>query len=211
MSRFRDWLSNGVIEEIRTKCRPFLDETDQPLYRGIWMMDAARLMGGKEIQVRKDRKPRDSDPHASKLMDDWFEKHYGIRPRGQGLFCSGKVGEAKVYGTPTYVFPVGNFKYIWGVEAQDRDPLRDSLVLSNTIIDRMKVRPAAEAPQIVDEIMNKVDWYNDALEDAQDTNAEIVVVVDSAIMVPVREYADYSELLRAIYGSGAPDSASTSK
>lgn len=198
MKRFREWLSGDILKQVKARCQPFLNTTHHPLYRGIWMMDAVRLGMGKEVQVFKDRKPRDSDPIASKLIDDWFEEHHGIRPRSQGLFCSGKINEARIYGTPVYTFPIGNFKYVWGVEKEDGNPMRDSLFLSNMIKDRMRVSRAAEAPKIVAQIMDLVEWHTDKLEAAQATTAEIVVLVDSAYLLPHSKYEDSDDLMNKL-------------
>jgi hypothetical protein len=198
--RATDWLNN--VEEIKARCQPFLRSTDMPLYRGIGGLSGNSIIKAKTVQVNKNRKPRDSHPAVQKLIDDWFEKRWGVRPRQSALFCSGRIKVAEYYGRPFYVFPVGKFKIIWGVDDKYRDALVDSLYLSNKIEGQLKVakdRSPEHEAEITDSFMKTVQWNTTDLEDAQLSGGEIMLLCDEVILVPVSNAPEYADLLERIH------------
>ena len=134
-------------------CRPLLSELDAgpddldelPIYRGI---GADSLQGGVILnvsgerkvgyiqKVRKDRMTRDTHPQLSDLMDDFFEKKFGWRPRRTTVFAYGQQGRAdtETYGDLYRIYPMGKFRYIWG------EGVRDLTVRLNTIRKGLDIR-----------------------------------------------------------------------
>lgn len=116
-----------AAEKIKRDCAPFLKETKWffhkrkphkygPLWRGT------RSGGDTFISQRtsrKNRKPRNTPEEVSKDIDKKLEKRFGWRPRSEGVFTSSSRGDAFAYGIPTCFFPVGNYKYIWGIGIRD--------------------------------------------------------------------------------------------
>ena len=199
-ARARDWLDR--VEDIRVNCQPFLQATELPLYRGLAGFIKRPLTRAKVSQVDKNRTPRDTHPEVQQLIDDWFEQRFDLRPRSQGLFCSGNIKVAKYYGPPFYVFPVGKFDFVWGLTKQGHNPLTDSVYLSELIKNKLKVTPFHTPKlkaEITDELMNTVNWYDSNLVEAQQEGGEIIIVCDEVILLPVSNAPDYPELLKRIY------------
>ena len=106
---------NNIKQLILKDCKPFLDQSKGlTLYRGMNISPSIT----KE-KVRKDRKPKDTDPRTQKKADEVFLKKFGWMPRSQGLFVTGNQKEAKRYGTLYRVYPIGNFKFIWSDKVMD--------------------------------------------------------------------------------------------
>ena len=192
LATFKNFLQGlGPVGKIQSECRAFLDETDQPLYRGVGAtLNPFKMMSAWE--VRKDRQPRDAHPLAHKVMDEWFEKNFGIKPRSEGLFCTSNIEQAKDYGSPCFVFPVGNFKYLWGVSATTQRPIKDTLELANRIAKRETERTAGplirdteHAREIANDVLRSVKWSTSRLKEAQSAGAEITVICDHYYLVPV--------------------------
>lgn len=189
---FKDFLKGNTSQELHEKCAPFLKQSEgKPLYRGYGMTPGFK---SKEVEVRKDRQPRDTAPLIHKLMDDYFNDRFGMRVRSQGLFTIGDSFKSDAYGYPYYVFPVGEFKFLWG--ELDGKPIQDTLLLSNMIKEKTRVSPSAEAPTIVKEILDKVKWKTTGLADAIESKAEIIIMVDKVILVPVNKKVPYEDIIK---------------
>lgn len=189
---FKDFLAGSPGKKIKEKCGPFLRQSGgQPLYRGYGIAPGYRV---REVPIRKDRRPRDTSPLVHSLMDDYFDERFGMRVRSQGLFTIGNPSKTDQYGYPYFVFPVGDFRFIWG-ELEGR-PVQDTLMLSNMIKDRTRTAPASEAPAIVKEVLDSVEWRTTGLEDAIRSGAEVVILADSALIVPVKKGMRYEELIK---------------
>lgn len=189
---FKDFLRDNPSKDIKEKCAPFLRQSGGlPMYRGY----GTRILAhAREREVRKDRRPRDSEAQIHDLMNDYFEKKLGTRVRSEALFAIGSARAARAYGHLHYVFPVGEFKFVWGT--LDGRPVSDTLHLANRIRDEMKVSYASEAPKIAKQILDSVEWRTTGLEEALESGAEIAILVDRVILVPVDEDAEYEELIK---------------
>ena len=74
------------------------------LYRGMEMDDLAKV-----CRVRKNRKPSDTPIEFHNIMDDWFNKKFGIRFRSNAMFAVQNERLASQYGSLYNVFPIGEF------------------------------------------------------------------------------------------------------
>lgn len=194
---FKNWLTGANI--ISERCRPFLDMTDMPLYRGVSTKLTAPFFKVKTEVVRKDRRPRDSTKFAQTLIDNWFQENFGIKPRSQGVFCMGNIEDVKQYGHPAYLFPVGEFKFIWAVWKKDKTPVKDTLTISRQISDVMYTQHEADAAEVTERAMCRAEWhFNEKLKDAQISGAEIVILCDEVILVPVERIEDYRKFIRSL-------------
>lgn len=114
-------------KEVEKKCLSILKNlrscsSKRLLFRG---------MGGFERdipfikEVRKDRKPKDTNEGVSRIVDDMFYDKFGFRPRSQGLFCFGMPSRDPMFddmvefGIPYIIFPIGNPKFIWSPKVND--------------------------------------------------------------------------------------------
>jgi hypothetical protein len=143
MITFKKFLSEAdapidLADFIIDNCRPFLSEVDgdpsdpfeYPLYRGLNPSDGdkkVKLNVDGEIKTcliktaRTDRKPLDTHPQISKLIDDQFNEKFGWKPRSQGVFCFSKERKhgATDFGKLHQIVPIGNFKYLWNPAIPD--------------------------------------------------------------------------------------------
>lgn len=118
--RFKEYINEALTpqkwEELKTvlerDCMPYIKETkgcQSLLRRGSKDMF---LFYGKKTQ-RQDRKPRMVDQDIHQMMDDWTKKNWGFRARSTSTFATNREHNARMYGSPFFMFPIGNFKYAW--------------------------------------------------------------------------------------------------
>ena len=108
-----------MAELIHANCKPFINQikgSKKFLYRGV--KTQYQMI---EVVPRKMRKPKDMDPDHSKILDSLFNKKFGWKPRSQGVFASGEIGRAMVYGYPHTVWPIGKFSYLWSPDLVQGD------------------------------------------------------------------------------------------
>lgn len=188
LQTFKDFLTGVPTQDIKEKCQPFIKESGgRPLYRGYGINSKS-----KEIAIRKDRKSRDTDFLVHTLMDEYFDEKFGLRTRTQGMFTSGGKNQASVYGMPHYVFPVGEFKYIWGLH--EGRPIFDTLILSNRIKGKI-FGEEEKAKELAKQILDEVVWKRTDLQEAMKLKAEIIIFCESVIIVPVSKI-DYEDLIK---------------
>jgi hypothetical protein len=196
---FKDWLLQP--NKIKDECQPFLKQAEgHPLYRGISTSLFKPFFKTKVTVVQKDRKPRDSAKFVHDLMDDWFMKNYGVKARSEGLFSTGKITAAKGYGQVAYVFPVGNFKYLWAtmMNGETEHGVGDTLSASRRIQEKCLYSKKEDAPKITDIEMRKYAWHTDNLVAAIESGAEITILCDEVILVPVKQVPDYATFIKAL-------------
>jgi hypothetical protein len=186
---------------LKDSCQPLIrelgpeilkDHRAMPMYRGV------SLAGGKEISisdysdrgnvdgfvksVRKDRKPLDTHPEISKIIDDVFEKMFGWRPRSQGLFVFGKLKRAyaREFGTLCQIFPMGEFNYIHSNKVNDLTETIDGLLKNHGIPlihkrDNYNDSYLAKIKQMLEDEIPKMGYSDDHLYEALDDKGEIII------------------------------------
>lgn len=190
---FKKFLGAPDTDEIQEKCKPFLEQAGGlPLYRGF-ASALGRVGGGTTITVRKDRKPRDSGKFAHDLLDTYFLKKVGAKIRSEGLFVTGELRAAAYYGHPYYIFPVGDFKFVWG--DYKGTPVKDTLFATQNIHDLMQVSPKKDADKIAASVLDDVTWHTTDLKQAIKSGAEIVILCDQALAVKYSDKVSYKELI----------------
>jgi hypothetical protein len=110
-----------IVDILRDKCAPFLKELKKHryyymLYRGSKKHIPDDIM---LVKSRKDRKPKDTPPKLSKILDDMFFKKFGWRARSEGVFATPSFDSCSYYGCRSMFFPVGQFKYVWSPDIKD--------------------------------------------------------------------------------------------
>jgi hypothetical protein len=106
------------IEFIKRDCKLWLKETKpcKTLFmRGMRISDKTFF----KKKVRQDRKPMNMDDEEKEMIDNGFKWKFGWRPRTEGLFITTDTSEARGYGIIHWVFPIGNFNYLWSKEVGD--------------------------------------------------------------------------------------------
>ena len=190
---FRDFLQEAD-HNIQEKCGQFLEQSKgQPLYRGYGGVIASVFSGTREISIRKDRKPRDTNIYVHALLDAYFQKKFGVKVRSEGLFTTGDRQISTKYGQAYYVFPVGDFKFIWGT--YKADPVADTLHWTRKIKDMMYVRYKKDSEDVTQQVMDEIDWHTDDLAKAIRSGAEIAILADKAIIVPYSAKVPYEKII----------------
>lgn len=72
-------------------------EKDGILYRGFGRRLPKPI---EKLASPVDRTPRSMSLEVQVCMDDWFEKHFGLRYRKRSLFCTGDRSAAERYCLP---------------------------------------------------------------------------------------------------------------
>jgi len=111
------------------------DLDDLPLYRGMTGAGSQSIVldiDGKPVKcyiksVRQNRAPLDTHPDLSDVIDDCFQEKFGWKPRSQSVFCYGKHGKelTEDYGDLHRVYPMGDFKFVWGEVKDLTHKIRD--------------------------------------------------------------------------------------
>jgi len=178
---------------ITRDCKPFLKNVgSQPMYRGI----KRRFISGLTTEVpRNDRVPLDSNPLAHEDLDKWFQANYGFKPRSQGMFCTGNLGRAHRYGVACYVFPIGEFKYVWFSEKSSlysaHYAVQDSLSVMKWI-----VTDGQRDQEKIGKLFGKggrFKIHTDNLKGALEQRAEVTIICKKAYLVPVEVAPDDDE------------------
>ena len=120
------------VEFITSHCGPYLAAIGglsealmrRALYRGLsYKIPDDQLIS--IVDVRQDRKPRDTPGDIHTQIDDWFAANLpsGIRYRSSSVFCSGREVIAHTYAVVgskvAVVLPVGEFHYCWSPVVRD--------------------------------------------------------------------------------------------
>jgi len=127
MSRLYTYLNESeedipkFIKGIKSDCLPFIKEMEDNwktypkfLYRG---MKSGEYLS--KHTVRNDRRPLHTPKEIHDLVDINMKKKFGWKPRSEGLFVTPSKDEALGYGPAYYIFPIGNYKYIWSPYIED--------------------------------------------------------------------------------------------
>ena len=104
-----DMTDEQIKQIIERDCAPYLQEVgDKSLLRG---MPINQQFLKKRTRLA-DRIPKDTPPELHNMINEYFVKEYK-KPFRNAMFCTGKLHEAKQYGTPYAVYPIGDFEYLW--------------------------------------------------------------------------------------------------
>lgn len=169
---------------IARDCKPFIKEVDgepavYPLYRG--MKEVTTL---KPIAVRKDRKPRNTPLGLHKVIDEWFNEHFGYRYRSNGLFCTGDMITTEFYGDLHIVFPIGNLSYVWSEKYMDlftKMGHHPEIIKYNDKFDW----ESKELQNDIDAIMSVGNYHDTNLTKAISEISEIMIGCDYYYAIPI--------------------------
>jgi hypothetical protein len=111
-----DAFTEKIVDYMHENCRPWLQaiSIDYPIYRGIRHQSIAFTRA-----VRPDREPHDSSFDMHQLYNELIAIAGGTANRSNSAFVSSNYHEAKAYGHPYRVFPIGDFAFTWSPEWPD--------------------------------------------------------------------------------------------
>lgn len=133
--RASDFISEGIVDvqniqdeynmdpklvdialQIRKTCKPFLNQVPiaSSMYRG---MNESKLVLHKNVRLDV-RVPLNSNGKLHTALNAYFNERFG-EPFRNALFVSGDLGEANQYGDPYFIFPEGDFNFLWSPYIED--------------------------------------------------------------------------------------------
>jgi hypothetical protein len=150
---------------IQRDCKKFLADSNFKigfhLYRGIRTADESF----KRVRTAQDRIPKDMPIKNHLAMDKFFKLKFGIKFRSQSVFTTGSFGHASSYGLVHMIFPVGDYKFVWGKDVEDafdRFGDMDHQELYNYLVNEKDVYIDTDLPKAIssqNEIMVHCDYY----------------------------------------------------
>ncbi len=131
--RFKQYLTEGnklpvetVLTMVYDKSKPFIKDLVKGGFSYYNKQDSLMMSGRKGYdptitkKVRQDRSSKDTPEDTHKLMDNEFNKKFGIKARSQTIFCTGDLHTARGYGSTVYlIFPIGKYEIIWSPKYRD--------------------------------------------------------------------------------------------
>jgi len=159
----------SMLSLIKRDCQPFLQAVDykpilgHPLYRGIVVPFDADPFISKKVRLTN-RKPRNTHIELHAEINDYFTEAFGA-PFRDAIFCSGRWADASYYGRPYYIFPRGNFQYLWSPKVPD-------------LYEKLEV-DIRQHPGKTIEYIKKLEYQTTELQRGIDSNNEIMIRCDS--------------------------------
>ena len=122
--------------------------------------------------VNQAREPRDSSQFVHKIADSFFREKFGIPYRTTSMFVNGSYNEAKIYGIPAIVIPVGEFDYCWSPHVEDLYLYTDQAGISNHLNNNNNSSVVNELEEI---LMHANYQHNKRLQTAIESKNEIMI------------------------------------
>jgi len=128
--RLRHYISESLLDEeeiintvklVKKNCQPFFKKMGSSgdfIYRGSHSIKTFGNMLTK-IKPRQDRKPLDTVRDLHDYLDELFKKYHGWNARSEGVFATPKLKLAKGFGRPFYMYPIGDFKFLYNPKSED--------------------------------------------------------------------------------------------
>jgi hypothetical protein len=114
--------ANKILQLIKKDCQPYINILKKLSFK-YYLLSGRQLGYGSlnfdKKKIRTDRKPKDTPIEIHEWIDDWFYKKFGIKARSSTLFCTSDKSFAISYGKIYYIFPIGDFEFIWNTKKQD--------------------------------------------------------------------------------------------
>jgi len=104
-----------IAEKLKKDCMPFIKEMKK-VKPESWIYRATEsvIKDIKKIKPRTNRRPRNMPEELHTYMNMSFKKHFGWKPRSEGVFTSSDYWQLEhVYGNVYMFFPIGNYKYVY--------------------------------------------------------------------------------------------------
>lgn len=198
MSKFYNYLNEenlfDIINLIEKNCKPFINDWKKLKISDFLYSSRKDAFDFKEKRIRKNRQPTSTPIEIHKLMDEWFNKNFGVKVRSQSLFCifSASIVEY-YYGRPYMVFPIGKYKSIWSTKIDD---LYNEVSFFYTMvfepsynINNYKELPEDEKKMFKERLWK---WLNDQnyKNSLVRTDNEVMIVTDKCYLVSMKYYQD---------------------
>lgn len=176
-----------LIDTIKKDCGPFLSQVKgkvtYPLVRsGKPFVREIKLI--RKV-ARTDRKAKHTKQETSDFYDELFFKKFGWKPRKEGVFCWGRERQWVNSIESFFMFPIGDFKFIWSPKISD---LYAALPLSFK---------GASLPEVVTHVMSEYTDKN--LAAAINSEFEISIKCKEYYLLAVRNNKDIFYVWEQLY------------
>ena len=185
MITFKQFLLEDNLD-IPKLCAKFITESQGlPLFRGSTNLHKEPIV----VKVRKDREPMTTGKTVHYALDKYFLEKFNMTPRSSGCFSTGKISTAEKYGKPYFILPIGDFKYMWAT--MEKEPVDDTYDIV------MKIKGFGNSTADATEVFNNmerafslfdIEWHVDGLPAAIKNGAEIALVCDKVLYIPIDEF-----------------------
>ena len=216
-----------IIEFVEKNCQEFIkDYRDQNcnglIYRGSDTDISNSIkntnlsdkinneLSGKYLDIlmvpkksRENRKPLDTPTNISNMIDDSFEKKFGIRLRSKGVFGTGSPTHTHHYGYPWIIIPCGQYKLYWSNKIDDLfghlqnsipDPTDSEI---EDYIQKANIDENQKIKKYFDRISNMYIIGN--LKDAIASNKEVTFICNDFILINSMYAAVIEDYLKGNY------------
>ncbi len=167
---------------IKRDCQPYLREAKPfdpyvQLMRGMGEANK-NFIDNKSIRL-DDRTPKDIPKELHDKINQFFKQKFGGSFRN-ALFATGDYIQAENYGNVYYIFPIGNFKYLYNPEIEDLfmnyDDYAPWFKLGDTTPEPERQRKKQAAMQnFFDEEIVTGAWHNTNLQAGIQSGMEVMI------------------------------------
>jgi len=113
------------ISEVYKYCMPFIKDVIKDGFNYSQKNDYLMYSGRNSVrpilygQIRKNRRPVDTDIYTHLLFDRLFYEKFKIKGRSNSIFCTGSYITAGTYDEIYLIFPTNKYKILWSDEIKD--------------------------------------------------------------------------------------------
>lgn len=135
----------------------------------------------------RNRNPTDTEQIGHEIADGFFLRAFGWRARSEGVFATGRYKEARGYGDPFIMIPIGDFNILWSDKVVDMYSLFTEV--NHHYDNHLREVGLVEIDQ--EDYENGLQMaFEEALEDAHyhDANLAGAILSQNEIMIDCDEY-----------------------
>ena len=123
-SGLQDMDPKDIADILKKDCKPILTWMKRHNYTKFLQRYNRQRHGTRFdlLAPHKDREPRDMPMWVQKMLDDAFERKFGVRPRSSGVFCDlfTLIGSGLPANDSYFIlFPVEKYRGIWAENIDD--------------------------------------------------------------------------------------------
>jgi hypothetical protein len=179
---------------LSSNCQPYLTQFKncrKPLLRG--MKPAIDVF---IVTTPVGRAPSNTPIKFHTIADDWFNENFGHRYRSNAVFCTGRRKQAEAYGSPHWVFPIGEFKMCWSPQVKDLYFLiRDKYCFYS--IPKSHQATIGPVKEEFVKLLKNYNYKEGPVKTAINSNCEVMVACEKYLCI-ADEYAQQHNLMEEI-------------
>lgn len=119
MSKFNNYIKKDEFIGLLKDSSKFIKDWKKTNTNNFLYSGRKVLVPYFERKVRKDRVPLSTPLEIHKILDNRFQKEFGIKARSNSVFCVSDLDTAIDYGSVYYIFPKGKYEIIWSDQIDD--------------------------------------------------------------------------------------------